>query len=487
MTKLRALGALALGTALAVAPARAGEKPKGKIPVTTASAEARKLYLDGRAAAEALRFDEARALQGRAVEKDPGFALAHLALAQSAASAREAFESTARAVKLAGAVTEGERAMILLQDAFVRGDARAQEEHVRRLVALFPEDERALSLLGNFHFGRQEYEAAVQAYRKAIAVAPGHAFAYNQLGYALRLLGRKAEAEKAFERYVALVPGEPNPYDSHAELLLEMGRFEDAIAAYRRALAVDPRFVASFVGIANARMFMGRGDEARATLGKLRAVARNDGELRQAAFWTAVSWLHEGRTEEALGAMREEYAIAEKTGDAASMAQDLVTMGQIRLHAGRHAEALADFGRAVEVVEGGEVPEGVKENVRRNHLFFEAWTALERGDLADAKERTESYRARAERAGIPFEIRRVHELSGHLALAEKDHARAVAELARANQQDPYVLTLLAKACEGAGDQERARATWRAVADWNRLSFPWAFVRREAREKASASG
>jgi len=83
MTKLRALGALALGTALAVAPARAGEKPKGKIPVTTASAEARKLYLDGRAAAEALRFDEARALQRTAVEKDPGFALAHLALARA--------------------------------------------------------------------------------------------------------------------------------------------------------------------------------------------------------------------------------------------------------------------------------------------------------------------------------------------------------------------------------------------------------------------
>jgi len=266
-----------------------------------------------------------------------------------------------------------------------------------------------------------------------------------------------------------------------------MGRFDDAITAYRRALKVDPRFVPSYVGIAGAQVFSGRGEEARATLAKLRGVARNDGELRQAEFWTAVSFLHEGATEKALEAMKAEYAIAERTGDAASMSQDVVTMGQILLHAGRHDRALAEFERAVAIAEAGKVPAEVKENVRRNHLFFAAWTAVARGDLASARAEAEAYRAAAEQKGIPFELRRTHELAGQIALAEQDGARAAKELARANGQDPYVLTLLARAYQSSGDTKRARATWKKVAEWNQLSFPYAFVRAEARKTLAASG
>jgi tetratricopeptide (TPR) repeat protein len=490
MTARRAMVAAGIALALAAprAPAaREAKEGKGKIPVTTRSEEARAQYLEGRAAFEQLRITDAREHYRRAVEADPGFALAHLALAQSAATAQEFFDGVAVAVRHAGTASEGERRQILFADANVRGDVAAQREHATRLVALFPGDERAQSLLGGFHFGRQEYEAAVAAYRKAIAVNPRHAFAYNQLGYAYRFLERYPEAEQAFRKYVELIPGEPNPYDSQAELLLRMGRFDEAIAAYEKALAIDPRFVASYVGIASAHVFAGRGEEARATLQKLRGVARNDGELRQAEFWTAVSWLHEGATDRALEAMRAEYAIAERSGDAANMAQDVITMGQILLHAGQHDRALAEFERAVAIAEAGKVPPEVKENVRRNHLFFAAWTAIARGDLATGRARAEAYRAEALKKAIPFEVRRTHELAGQLALAGKDGARAVTELRAANQQDPYVLTLLARAYQASGDAKKARATWKKAAEWNQLSFPYAFVRAEARRAIAASG
>ena len=54
-----------------------------KIPITTSSEEARKLYLDGRDLLEKLRGTDARRLFEQAVAKDPNFALAYVGLANT--------------------------------------------------------------------------------------------------------------------------------------------------------------------------------------------------------------------------------------------------------------------------------------------------------------------------------------------------------------------------------------------------------------------
>lgn len=265
-----------------------------KIPVTTRSPEARELFLDGRELAENVRQAAARPFFERAVEKDPDFALAHLMLANTARSALEFFDALERAVELAETASEGERLLILGQDAASRGDLSAQRRYLSRLVELYPRDERAHFALAGDHFARQEYEQAIEQYRLATEVAPDFSPAYNLLGYAYRSAGRLDEAEAAFRRYIELVPDEPNPYDSYAELLMKRGRFEESIANYEKALEIDPRFVPSFVGIGNNQIFLGRSAEARDTLGRLLAAARNDGERRQALFWIAVSRVHDG-------------------------------------------------------------------------------------------------------------------------------------------------------------------------------------------------
>src|SRR4051794_28710867 len=53
----------------------------GKIPLTSVSQEARKLYLEGRALSEQLRAHDGRALYEQAAAKDPSFAMAHYQLA----------------------------------------------------------------------------------------------------------------------------------------------------------------------------------------------------------------------------------------------------------------------------------------------------------------------------------------------------------------------------------------------------------------------
>jgi tetratricopeptide (TPR) repeat protein len=322
---LAAVAALAV-PGLAVA---ANTASKDKIPITTSSEEARQLYVKGRDLAEKLRATDGRALYEQAVAKDKTFALAHLGLANTAGTAKEFFDSLGQAVVLSAKTSEPERLLIAGVDAGAKGDVTRQREAFTKLVAAFPNDERAHNLLGGYYFGRQEYAAAVAEYEKAIAINPSFSQPYNQMGYAYRFLYKYPEAEKAFKKYIELIPGDPNPFDSYAELLMKTGRFEESIKNYEKALAIDKNFVASWVGIGNNRMFMGQGDKAREAFAHVTAIARNDGEKRLALFWSAMSYVHEGATDKAIAEIEKEAVIAKASGDKASLSGDWNQIGDI--------------------------------------------------------------------------------------------------------------------------------------------------------------
>jgi tetratricopeptide (TPR) repeat protein len=470
-----ALAALASAT-MAVA--------EGKIPITTSSEEARQLYVKGRDLAEKLRATDARSLYAQAVAKDKTFALAQLGLANTAGTAKEFFDALGQAVILSGKVSEPERLIIAGADAGAKGDVDRQKESLTKLVATYPNDERAHNLLGGYYFGRQEYEAAVAEYEKATAINPSFSQPYNQMGYAYRFLYKYPEAEKAFKKYIELIPGDPNPYDSYAELLMKMGRFADSIENYEKALAVDKNFVASWVGIGNNRMFMGQGDQARQAFARLSAIARNDGEKRLALFWNAMSYLHEGATDKAIAEIEKEAAIAKAANDKATLSGDWNQIGDILLEAGRADEALARYKQQVETMDAANVPAEVKEATRRQHLFDEGRVALAKKDMATAKSKAEAYASQVAAKRIPFEMRQQHELAGRVALEAKDYATAVAELEQANQQDPRVMYVLAVALQGKGDAEKARTVAARAANFNGLSPTYGFVRGKAKALAS---
>jgi len=452
-----------------------------KIPITTKSEEARKLYLKGRDLTEKLRATDAHKAFEEALAKDKTFALAAFGLANTAASAREFFAETAHAVELAGNASEAEQLMIRGFDAGARGQPNQALELENKLVALVPNDERAHNLLGGLYFGRQEYDKAIAEYEKAVKINPKFSQPYNQLGYAYRFVEKYPQAEKTFKQYIALIPDDPNPYDSYAELLMKTGRFDESIKSYEKAIAVDPNFISAYVGIGNNQMFLGRGADARATFGKLMGVARNDGEKRQALFWTAVSYTHEGQPDQAIGEAKKEAAIAEAGNDRSNLAFDHNLMGNILLEFGRTDEALAQFNEGLDIMSKAEVPAEVNEQFRRNHSFDLARVALAKKDLAGAKSTAETYAKAVGEKKVPFEVRQLHELNGMIAIEDKRLDAAVAELQQANQQDPRVLYLLAVALSAKGDAVQARTYCTKAADFNGLSGNYGYVRKKAKD------
>lgn len=472
--------------ALTIAP-HLGAASAGKIPITTSSEEARQLYLKGRDLAEKLRATDARKLYEQAAQKDPTFAMAYVGLANTSGTTKEFIEATTKAVSLAGNASEGERHIVQALEAGMKNDPSGVLEHYTELVRLFPDDERAQTLLGNTYFGRQEYTAAIAHFVKATSINPSFSQPYNQLGYAYRFLEKYDEAERTFKKYTELLPDDPNPYDSYAELLMKRGRFDESIASYKKALSIDPNFVASYVGIGNDYLFMAKGDEARAAFSKIEAVARNTGEKRLAHFWKAASYVHEGATDQAIAELKAEYALAEAEHDGASMSGDLNQMGDVLREAGRIDDASKMYAESLSAIDKADVPQSVKDATHRNDLFEQGRVALARNDVATAKAKLLEYTSQNASRKAPFALKQQHELAGMIALAEKRGSVAMQELKQANWQDPRVIYLASMAARQSGDTQTAVALAGKAAKYNGLAFNYGYVRSKALKEVVGTG
>jgi tetratricopeptide (TPR) repeat protein len=450
-----------------------------KVPITTASEEARKFYVDGRDLLERLRATDGRKLFEQAVAKDPNFALGYVGLANTAGTNREFVDAVTKAAALASHVSEGERHQIQALEAGLKGDPAGNLTHLQELVRLFPNDERAHTQLGVLYFGRQDYPSAIAEFEKAISIDSRFSPPYNQLGYAYRFIERFNDAETAFKKYTELIPDDPNPYDSYAELLMKVGRFDESIKAYEKALSIDPNFVNSYVGIGNDYLAMGKSDQARAAFSKIAARARNTGERRLVRFWTAASYVHDGATDKAIEELKAGSALAEAEHDAGTVSGDLVQMGDVLREAGRFDDAIAKYREAVKVVDGSQLSEPIKVATRRQNVLEEGRVAAAKGDLVTAKSKAAEYANLIASRKAPFEIRQQHELGGMIALAEKRYAAAAEEFNQANQRDPRILFLMAEAAQGAGNPEKAAALAQKAAHFNELSFNYAYVKKKA--------
>ena len=457
-----------------------GGSASGKIPVTTASEDARKEFLQGRDLQEKLLIQDSIAHFDRAISLDPNFAWAELNRAQVSPTGKEFFDHLKKAVSLADKASNGEKLLILGNEAGANGNAAKQKEYLEQLVAAYPNDERAQFTLGGYYFGQQDFPKAIEHYKKATELAPTYSTAFNILGYAYRQNVDYANAEQAFKKYIELIPNDPNPYDSLAELLLKMGRFDEAIVQYNKALAIDANFINSHQGIAAALLYQGKPDAAAAELQKITDKARSDAERRTALFALTVVDVDSGKLDQALAEVDKQYALGEKTNDVAGMTGDLQLRGNILLEMGKPDEARTAFDRLLKMTQESSLSQEIKHNAVLFQHFNLGRVALAKKDLTTAKSEAEAFRKGTESQKNPFQTKQAHELLGMIALESKDFDTAIAELQQANLQNPYDLYRLGLAYQGKGDMAKAKEFSAKAAAFNSLpQLNYAFIRTRA--------
>jgi len=70
-----------------------------------------------------------------------------------------------------------------------------------------PQDAEAWANLGHIYFDMNEFQNAIQAYRKSLELQPDNADVWTDLGIMYRRSGKPEEAVKAFDKAMAIDPG----------------------------------------------------------------------------------------------------------------------------------------------------------------------------------------------------------------------------------------------------------------------------------------
>jgi serine/threonine-protein kinase len=242
-------GQLAGGAANQTTKADIQEEVRAAEKGETKNVEAHQHYLQGRFYAN--RFsekgnNEAVAEYQKAVEVDPGFALAWAGLAEAhlflcdfggeigrasfeahLASARQA---TARALALEANLPEALRARAHIQLNY-DFDWKGADDSLQIALRLAPADSTLFIWAGNVANAKGDVAQATTLYRNAVALDPVNPSARAFLAYHLAVTRQFAEAQAESARVIELSPAAPWAHATLGLAFLLQGKFEEAAVA----------------------------------------------------------------------------------------------------------------------------------------------------------------------------------------------------------------------------------------------------------------
>ncbi len=185
-----------------------------------------------------------------------------------------------------------------------------------------------------------ESEAAIAQYRELVRDEPDYALAYGNLGFALRAVGRPAEAVVPLERAVDLDPDHAEAHNNLGLALFEADRLRDAVETFRQALRLQPDYAEASHNLGEALIRDGR---TAAAIAQYRELVQAAPEHAPGHNSLGYALLSAGRAADALVPLQRAVDLDPDHAEA------LNNLGYGLLSVGRAAEALAPLQRAVEL------------------------------------------------------------------------------------------------------------------------------------------
>jgi serine/threonine protein kinase/tetratricopeptide (TPR) repeat protein len=463
-------------------PALKLEKSQPKIvDLTTNSLEAYNYFLKGRDELERFYSADARRSLEKAVELDPGFAVAYLYLSNAyseLADAKAMVEALEKARRFAGKATEKERLYIEARYAWlVERNPDRRYRLLRELTEKFPAEKYAHFELANLYDNQKRYPEAIAEYEKALALDPNFGYAMNSIAYVHAKLGDFDKAIRYLESYAAVNPGDPNPMDSIAEIYMRMGKLDDSVAKYRALLAAKPDFYLSYASLAYVYALKEDYDQADRALAECIARAPSPSAKAEAQWNQAFLGYLEGRWDESLAAFLALKRQAEQTGGEPFLARVNWITGFIYCDRGEFEAARRAFQAFV--------ASGIERNPSNRTFFaaaqdfFNGWVDLRQDRLEAARTDLQNIQrllpdvdpVNREQATFLIQL-----LEAEIALARNslDEAVVLAEKIKlgsfpntrtqsmANYNTPFLKDVLARTCWKKGQLDKAAAEYRKL-------------------------
>ena len=145
------------------------------------------------------------------------------------------------------------------------------------------------------------FEEAVTIYRELLKARPDDPGLLMNLGMALAMAGREAEALPPLQRAASLNPGLIPAHLFLGSSYLALGQPQQAIAPLKRVIAAQPRAVEHRRMLAEAYAALGRSSEAVGVLREITELAP-----KEPGGWYALGHAYNAVTQDALGAFEKE-------------------------------------------------------------------------------------------------------------------------------------------------------------------------------------
>lgn len=453
-----------------------------KIPITSKSKEAIKLYEKGFYLEDRLEKNEAEIAYKKAIKLDTEFALAYFQLAMLRDNYDARSKYLTEAMKHTDKVSDGEKLLIEAKNAFYVTKIPL-EEYVafEKLVELYPSDAVANYHFGyvNHHHAGDDVKKAIQYLENAIKINPSFILPYNDLAYAYMEATDFKNAERIVQRYIKLLPKSANPYDTYAEMLMRDSQFEKSIEMYEKVLSIDPKFAFAIMGKAANLNFLERHGEARKVLQNLDNLELSDYEDRHRWRSKMGSFVDEGKLAEGIDVLNEQNKYAAERKDFHQIF--FSHLRAIRLYF-EHNDAKGGL-REYERWSSSQIDnDAVKQRIAKSEHYYKAYAAFIDGDLELAKSYLSQFH---EVNGSENDDSRI--LSARILTKENKLTKALEILKTVNLDNAYNQFRLAEIYEGLGQKELAYEWYEKAATHNTLNdLDFALVRKEAKRKLRCS-
>ena len=259
------------------------------------------------------------------------------------------------------------------------------------------------------------------------------------------------------------------------------GKQDEALALYNRALQLSPDLYQTQLAAGIALDLEGKYQEARVRL--VKAIALVSDAKVQALRTIAVSYAFTRNADEAAKYEQQAFDLQyaeKKFEDAAGTANELA---RIYLESG-------DVDNAFQWYQTGHLTALLKPNLTpaEKDLWEFRWeSAMARirarqGRKEEAQKHLAAAKAVLDKGDNPDQTRFYPYIAGYVAFYDGDYNTAIAELQKADQRDPFNLSLLAQASEKSGEKARAMEYYQRILTINTHSPTNAFARPLAKER-----